>query len=254
MPAEEPRPARLDATATYLAAAIPRQFVILGQRMLPFSLWHMELLLRLGNGFVTPDETITEADLLQGVFFCCQSWEEGSAALANGDELRASLEAWGEAVGEEYARAHPKRFLKHGVDLGDKALLFAEYLREGSGRPELLPADGVDSRVPGAPLLQLLKIFLIRDLRLSMSQALNYPFALACHDFFAFHEQRGAARIANVEESETIAEHDAAAASDALLKACLEALPGAVPVTDVDRAKVRSWKKPARKSKRKGRR
>jgi len=232
---------RADAMATYLAAEVPRQFTILGQRLLPFSLWHMELLLRLGNGFVTTGEKITEGDLLQGVFFCCQSWEEGASALAD-PALGEKLTGWGETVAGQMARENPKRFLEEGVDLKEKGELFVEYLREGCAWPELLPPEG-DSREPGAPLLELLKLFLVRDLRLSISQAMNYPIALACHDFFAFHEQRGAARIANADEHEALAEHEEAAESDEILKKCLEALPGAVPVREEDRAKVKAWKK-----------
>lgn len=243
-----------DATATYLAAEIPRQFTILGQRLLPFSLWHMELLTRLENGFLSA-HAIDEGDLIQGIFFCCQTWEEGIAALRDWEGTEAKLAAWGQSVGGEIFRVEGGRVRS---SLEEKAYAFLEYLQEGCGEqshPRLVPQDGEDSRSPGAPLPQLLKLFLIRDLHLSLSHAMNYPFALACHDFFAFHEQNGSAKIANSDEAAALAEHDAAAESDEALKACLEALPGAVPISQADREKVKGWRKArGRRPKRKGKR
>lgn len=234
------------AMATYLRAEIPRQFTVLGQTLLPFSLWHMELLMRFDNGFVTPDVDITLGDLIFGVFFCCQNYEQGQAALQD-PQLQEKLAQWGESLGEELVKVKKGRAV---FDVEDKALLFAEYLKEGSGRPELVPFDGEECRVPGAPLIQLLKIFLIKEMRLSISQAMNYSFALACHDYFAWHEQRGGAKIANTEEGEMLQEHEDAATSEEMLQKCLEALPGSVPINGervTAKKPRRSVKKKARK-------
>jgi hypothetical protein len=209
----------MKAQETFLAAEVPRHFVVLGQELLPFSLWHCELLLWLGNGFVTPGAAVGLGDLVQGVFFCCQTWEDGTAALRD-PQLGERLEAWGESVGEQLAQENPKKFLEEGIVLEEKALLFAEYLREGSGRPELLPADGEGGRAPGAPMLQLLKLFLMERLRMTESQAMNYSFAKACHAFFAHHELQGTAKIANEEEADEMRAHEELLQDPKFLKEC----------------------------------
>jgi hypothetical protein len=231
------------ATSTYLRASIPRQFTILGQKLNPFSIWHLSLLLRLGNGFVTVGEKIGFGDLIQGVFFCCQDHQEGLAALSD-PELGKKLEEWGDSIGPEMWGVKKGKIV---FKIEEKAQEFADYLREGSGRPELMPGEAEgESRIPGAPLVQLLKIFLIKEMGFGLEEALNYPFALACHDYFAWNEERGAAKIANEDELEKLQEHEDAIESDEFLKKCLEALPGSKPLKD-DPA-------PAKKARKKGRR
>lgn len=215
-----------EAMATYLRASIPRRFTILGQELLPFSLWHMECLLRFENGFVTPEAEVGLGDLLHGIFFCCQNYEQGQKSLADPKTLD-HLSEWGELVGPSLCKLKKGKFV---FEIDDKALMFAEYLREGSGRPELMPAEGEDARVPGAPLLQLLKLFLVEHMRLSIQQAMDYSFAMACHDFFAWHEQHGTAKIANEEEGQMLGEHDDATTSEEFLKKCMAALPGSKPI------------------------
>ena len=232
--------------ATYLRASIPRQFTILGQKMEPFSVWHMEVLMRFENSFVTGSAEIGLPDLVHGVFFCCQNYAEGKAALAD-PKLEKKLAKWGEVCGKDL----------WGVEKGkiklrfrEKAVLFAEYLREGSGRPELMPSteETGESRVPGAPLLLLLRIFLMREMRLTHEEAMNYPFALACHEYFAWHEQNGAAKIANSEELEKLSEHEEAADSEEMLQKCLEALPGSRPIGEQTRPPAKR-KRPSVKQK-----
>ena len=60
----------------------------------------------------------------------------------------------------------------------------------------------------GARLVLMLKLFLMRELRLSESEAMNFSFAKACHHFFAHYEQQGAAKIVNEDEREELGEHD----------------------------------------------
>lgn len=177
-------------------------------------------------------------DLVHGVFFCCQDYAAGKAALSD-PETNEKLKTWGESVGKELVRLEGGKFV---FDVESRALAFSEYLREGSGRPDLVPGDS-DGRTPGAPLIQLLKLFLIEKMRMPAEAAMNYSFAEACHDFFAWHEQHGSAQIPNVEEAEQMAEFDEAGTSDEMLAKCLAALPGAKPLDQ---------EKPAPKKKKRG--
>lgn len=173
----------------YLEAAIPERFRLLGQELKPFALGHLMLLRRLGNAFSLPqpltfgDELVN--DLILGVFVCCQTYEEATAALQD-PRLAKTLKKWSRRLGTFDAIAKSKEF--------------ARYIAQGSTWPDLHDGEKEASREPGAPYIQRVRIVLQAKIGLSPSEALNYPWGLAQHDYFAYWELEEKIRILNDEE------------------------------------------------------
>jgi hypothetical protein len=168
----------------FLEAAIPDRFVILGQRLRPFALGHLMLLRRLGNGFVTAEDASVD-DLLQGVFLCCQTFEEGWEALQD-PKLPKLIRKWGRKLGP--------------FNIALKIQEFARYIELGSTYPGLHDPDDDSDRMPGAPYIQRVRVVLQSKLGASLSEALNYPWGLAQHDYYCFWELEERARIMNADE------------------------------------------------------
>jgi hypothetical protein len=187
----------------YLEAALPERFIILGQRLRPFSVGHLMLLRRVGNAFVLQTAPGIE-DLLSGVLICCQTYEEACESLQD-PGLPARLRKWARKLGP--------------FNITLKTEEFARYVRLGSTWPELHDLDDDDRRAPGAPFIQRVRIVLQAKLGLSPSEALDYPWGLAQHDYFAFWELEERCRILNAEEKALAADETGLLAQcDAFLK------------------------------------
>jgi hypothetical protein len=223
--------------AGFLESIVPRQVVLLGQKLNQYSLGHNILLNFFRNGFVSADDPSDSrrgsrgprrkragledlfGDLLSGVFFCTHSWVENVAAMGSGSMVKA-LEEFAARLGSEQS-----------FDLKKAIAGFQEYLVLGSGLPEVLPPDG-DGRKMGSPFDLRLLIFLIKELKLTHVQALDFPYGLGRHLIFGFYEMEGRAKVANPEEREQLKQLEDAAESEEVLAACLKALPGSVALTD----------------------
>ncbi len=168
----------------YLEAALPERFVILGQSLRPFSIGHMMWLRRLGNAFVLQTPPGIE-DLLSGVLICCQTYAEACESLQD-PGLPLRIREWARKLGP--------------FNIALKSQEFARYIRLGSTWPELHDPDDEDRRMPGAPFIQRVRIVLQAKLGLSPTEAFDYPWGLAQHDYFAFWELEERCRILNEEE------------------------------------------------------
>jgi hypothetical protein len=171
--------------ADYLQAAIPTPTILLGQRLRPFCLGLNFILLRHNSGFLAEDGQASFGDLIFGVFICCHSYEEALEAIERPD-LGKTLEKWAKRLG--------------AFDVAAKAEEFRNYLRAGYAFPDVLPGDGEGVRTPGAPFLQLVKVTAMGDLHYGRSEALNAPLGEVLHDYFAFWERKGAAKIMGPDE------------------------------------------------------
>lgn len=177
----------------YLQAAFPERFRLLGRPLRPFSLGHLHLLRWLGNAYVQADGKPGPGDLIQGVFVCSRSYEDALAALeAPGLQLRLRL--WGWSCGKRFS-------------MSEKMRVFGRYIEEGSQPPDLHENDG-DGRHPGAPLIQRVRVRLMTQFGMSYSAAMNYPWRLALHDYFAGYEMEERAKLLNKDEAETVDEHE----------------------------------------------
>jgi len=179
----------MDPIADYLAAAYPEPVTLLGQRLQPFSLGHMELLARFRNGYVTSGNSPTLDDLAFGVFVCCQSWREAQTALLD-VTLHKKLKAWGNRLPQ--------------FSFEEKSEAFVRYLVAGSTQPHTLATEpgGEDT---GVSLLQAVRLVLMGELGCSREEAMDYPWGLARWDYYAWHAQQGHLRLVGRELAEHLA-------------------------------------------------
>jgi len=179
------------AEADYLLAALPDRHIVLGQLLRPFALGHMMILRRMGNAFALNQPASLE-DLLRGVFICAQTVDDALESLQD-PKLPETIAQWGETLVE--------------FNLLEKIGAFTDYIQKGSTFPELCEPDG-EFRMPGAPFLQRIKLVLQSEFGCSQSEALNYPFGSAMHDYFGFFEMKSRIRILSDEDKEIAAEHE----------------------------------------------
>lgn len=204
--------------ADYLQAAIPTPVTILGQRLHHFSLGLNLLLLRFESSFVRPEaKKIPVGDLLFATYICTHEYDEALKEIERPD-LRQLLKEWGKQVG--------------AFDVSAKAREFEAYLEKGSMVPELLPMEENQSaRTPGAPFLQLVKVTVMGELNYSRHEALNSPLGEVLHDYFAFYEKKGAAKILGPDEQASLdnaAEIEKELANDPAWTLLRKAAPDAV--------------------------
>ena len=176
----------------YLQAFYPERFTILGQRLQPFSLGHLMLLRQMGNGFVCPDCKPSIPDLTSGIFVCSQSYSQAQRGLES-RLLRFRMFVWG-------ARVRRANFV-------EKMLAFTDYLEAGSTFPDM-PDASERARIPGSPLIQRVRLTLQGELGLTQSEAMDYPWGAALHEYFALLEMKNRTSITNDEERETMKEHE----------------------------------------------
>jgi hypothetical protein len=185
--------------ADYLQAAIPKPVTILGQRLHDFSLGLNMLLLRHESGFLS-EGGIKAGDLEFAIFICCHEYDEAREQLERPD-LAELLKEWAKKCG--------------AFDYREKCGAFLDYLRDGSAMPELLPIDEEKTgRTPGAPFLQLVKVTVMGELGYTRHEALNAPLGEVLHDYWAYHERKGQAKILGPNEQQ----HLDMAASEELRK------------------------------------
>ena len=176
----------MDPIADYLAAAYPEPTTLLGQRLRPFSLGHMEMLTRFRNAYVTSGGVPSLDDLSFGVFVCCQTWREGQDALEAGD-LPVKLKAWG--------RKLPP------FDFETKSEAFVRYLLDGSTPPQTMQEEG-GGESTGVSLLQDVRLVLCGELGYTREAAMDCPWGLALWDYYGCHARHGHVRLVGRELAE----------------------------------------------------
>jgi len=162
----------MSTAADFLKAARPELPRIIGLQMRPYCLAHHIALCAFNSSFVVGIPRFD--DLIVGVFICSQTWEEWEA-WRNSWKLPVFLKLWGKFSGK--------------FDVKRSAAVFMRYIEDGSSRPEVaVPSGGTTL---AAPWECRLKLFLIRELRLTVSEAMNYPLALAWYEYCAAAETKG---------------------------------------------------------------
>lgn len=180
----------MDPIADYLAAAYPEPVTLLGQRLRPFSLGHMELLSRFRNAYVTNGPAPALDDLAFAVFVCCQGWQEALAGLEAPD-LKRKLTAWGNLV--------------PAFSFEEKSAAFVSYLLAGASKPEVIQTQPPGGESTGLSLLHDVRLTLCGKLGYSRAEAMDCPWGLALWDYYGSHAQAGNLRVVGDELAEQVA-------------------------------------------------
>ena len=188
--------------AALFRAAQPVPTVVLGMLLRPLSLGHILFYVQSGITDDIAAGKLTAQKLTEAVMFGSQSWDE-SAGLLSDHLLGLKLWIWRKRV-ERAARRHEKLRRRHS-DLRPyfevEAAKFAGWLQAGC---EELPVSdtpradkGSPARLPGSPFLLRIQQWLMTTLRLTESQAWNYPFGLAKMRWACHWESEGGIDIRN---------------------------------------------------------
>jgi hypothetical protein len=185
----------------YLQAAHPERVTILGLTLRPFALGHVELLLRLDSPFVRGGD-IAREDLVLAVLICAHTFEDATALL-DSEDLASVIAEWERLTNPRslWSRLFARARVAPPFDLDEKINLFEQYLTRGSLSPDLHELPG-NSREPGAPFVERVRLVLMSRLGFTYSAAMNYPWGLALHDYFAFWELEGAVRLFSAQDAE----------------------------------------------------
>lgn len=170
----------MDPIADYLAAAYPEPVTLLGQRLRPFSLGHMELLARFRNAYVSNASAPTLDDLSFGVFVCCQGWREAQESLEAID-LFERLKKWG-------CKLPPFEF-------EEKSEAFVSYLLAGCKQPQLIQREESGGPGTGVTLIHDVRLVLCGELGYSRESAMDTPWGLALWDYYGHHARNGTIQI-----------------------------------------------------------
>ena len=194
-------PAPRDALS-FVNAAIPEPFQILGLRLKPFTLGHYITLKRFGCAFVSDEKTEAEkGDLLLGCLVCSMNNREFLEFL-EAEDHEAKVVEWGEKCG--------------AFNFAEKCQLFADYLAASFHEPSFSVIGDQQGDTSG-DWSQNLKLAMMLKLNASEEAVLNTPLSSLMSDYFRLAEMDGLIRIES--------EGDAAAA-DANAKILEAALKG----------------------------
>jgi hypothetical protein len=163
----------MSSAAQFYRAARPEPPRIIGLQLRPYSLGHHITLHAYDSSFLFHD-TPRFYDLILGVFICSQTWG-GWNDWRSSWKLPVFLKLWGWCF---------RKF-----DVRVEAAKFTKYIADGCECPEVaIPAD---ARTLSGAWESRLKLFLVRRLRLSAEEAMDYPLALAWQEYCAFGESEG---------------------------------------------------------------
>jgi hypothetical protein len=190
-------------------AALPAAARVCGLPLKPFSIGHSLHLIRDNSPFVT-EEAILPGDVFKAVWICASTWDE----LKYRDHLHM-LKLW-----------LLKRLVKKS-DHTESVQLLGEYFREGSLELPMSDITRPDrekaTREVGAPFLLRLQQFLMIHLRLSESEAWDYPLGLAKMRWQTFWEQEGGCAVRGETECKMDAMLEGAAETHETVKEAVDA-------------------------------
>ena len=195
----------MDNARSFFDASIPEPYVILNIELKPFSLGHRLILEWAESSFLTNKKTTVE-DLLFAVFICGQTYEDGVASMWS-DWRTGWMERWGKML------MKPTWLHRVGIrktvipDFQKSAEVFVEYLLRYCQVPGFT-YDPSRSRAVCAPLVQVIKLSLLRNTNLSETEILNRPWGLCQWDHMMLKSQDGAVTLV---EEDVLAEAQAVA-------------------------------------------
>ena len=163
----------MSLAANFYRAARPEPPRCIGLQLKPYSLGHHITLMSYDSSFARGMSPHFD-DLILSVLVCSMSWSEWNEWRRSW-KLPIFLKVWGWLMGK--------------FDLRSAAKTFSEYISEGCACPEVaVPASG---KSLCAAWESRLKLFLVKELRLTHEQAMDYPLSLAWHEYSAHGELEG---------------------------------------------------------------
>jgi hypothetical protein len=200
--------------AAYLKAAHPEPFRILGKDLKPFCMGHELLLQRFGNRFsIESGEQPTVEDLAQAAYICSHPYSRGFNL--DGFNIAFRARVWRRVFGQKY--------------LLNALILFQQYIEAHTQIPEYEFDDKAKERETGTPLIQAVKICLMKHTKRSEDEVLNLPFALAFWDYLSFAESQENIRIIGVEAAARRKEEELVARA---MEAKLEAMKSRIVASE----------------------
>ena len=168
-------------------ALIPEAFVVVGVRLMPFTLGHAALLMRLGGECWIEGGMATADELFLGVTVCSSK----SFLQFQKDIFSGRHQARIDAVAAQ---------VKIG-DMQAESELFSRYVTEGMRGPKLLVEDGntVELR---SHMIQSLRVQLMTFFRVPERDVMDVPVSVALWDMATLAEMRGVGRIWGKEDDE----------------------------------------------------
>lgn len=190
--------------AAFARAALPAPIRVLGLTLRPYSLGHELWLLKSETRDPktegSPKPEIRSADdearraLISAVLVCCHSWDE-LASDKRDILLGFKMRIWGRRL-SKLNLARERAAFQAYREAGNLDFPLSDIIRPGSGG---------SARPPGAPYLLRLHQFLVTVLRMSTTEAWDYPLGLAKMQWAAYWEDQGGLQVYNWQD----AEHDA---------------------------------------------
>lgn len=167
---------------SYLEAAVPEPFTVLGRKLLPFSVGHQILLEKFGSSYALGyTEAPGYSDLILSVFICSHTFEENLKQLKS-RHLSLRLKLWGWYCGK--------------FDVIEAMLFFRKYLDAHTNWPKRFWIErGTGGSSSGSPFIQSLKVRLQKDLGYSEAEALNAPYQMALWNYLTNLENQGVIRL-----------------------------------------------------------
>ena len=154
--------------------------IVMGLRLVPFTVGHALLLHRLRSPFVTGGETSAN-DLIEAVIVCSQSAQESVKAMGS------------------MFRSVPLRMMRHKVsqaDLLKECQVINEWIGDKSDCPEVLRQPGAGFKEAAMPWPERLLVGLI-DIGFTEQTVLNMPVADAERFFLTNAEMNGHVELWN---------------------------------------------------------
>jgi len=170
----------VSSLAAILSATAKPCPMVIGLRMVPFTVGHAILLHRLGSPFVTGGRA-TANDLVEAVVVCSQSAEESVKTMA-------SMFRW-----------VPLRLMRQKVsksDLVKECQTLQEWIGDKSDCPEVLRQPGAGSREAAMPWPERLLVGLV-DIGFTEETVLNMPVTDAERFFLTNAEMHGQVELWN---------------------------------------------------------
>lgn len=170
----------MSSLADILSATAKACPMVIGLRMVPFTVGHAILLHRLGSPFVTGGRA-TANDLVEAVVVCSQSAEESVKTMA-------SVFRW-----------VPLRLMRKKVSKSDivkECHTLQEWIGDKSDCPEVLRQPGAGSREAAMPWPERLLVGLV-DIGFTEQTVLNMPVSDAERFFLTNAEMHGQVELWN---------------------------------------------------------
>lgn len=182
----------------YLEAVIPETFIVLGKRLLPFSIGHFNFLTRANCALITGGEPEID-DLILATLICSKTWNENLAFFA-GDWPREVFKFGKQTTG----RTRFRQFLRlplRLVDWLEVQSLLRRYIVAGAKIPHV---HGGTNEKSGVPFQEtFISHFRKSNPTLSESEIMDFSFAKSWWRYFSDAELSGGGlRLDNADDQE----------------------------------------------------